>query len=75
MWIFHWPLTFFGLTPEDRPKIHEEVFALSYYGEGGFPYNHVYNMPIYLRRFYLKKISEIQDKQKQEIERIKSKKK
>ncbi len=72
MWIFHWPSTFFGLTPKNKPDIHEEVFALCYYGQGGFTHDEVYNMPIYLRRFYLKEIKKVQDRQQQEMDKIKS---
>ena len=47
---------FFGLTPEHRPLVHEEVFMLCYYGKGGFTHDEVYNMPRYLRAFYLKQV-------------------
>jgi hypothetical protein len=45
---------------------------LCYYGKGGFPYHDVYNMPIYLRRFYLKEIKKVQDRQQQEMDKIKA---
>jgi hypothetical protein len=36
---------------------------LCYYGKGGFSHNEVYNMPRYLRQFYLKQIEQINTKQ------------
>jgi hypothetical protein len=41
------------LTPEDKVRIHEEIFQLVYYGNG-FSHDEVYTMPIFLRYFYLK---------------------
>lgn len=35
-----------------------EVWELSYFGQGGFPYEQVWDMPITTRRFFLKSISE-----------------
>jgi hypothetical protein len=36
---------------------------LCYYGKGGFSHHEVYNMPRYLRQFYLKQIEKINTKQ------------
>lgn len=33
-----------------------EVWELSYFGQGGFPYEQVWNMPVTSRRFFLKKV-------------------
>lgn len=49
---------FFGLTAEYKPMMHSEIFNLLYYGKGGFDWESVYLMPIFLRRFYIKKINE-----------------
>jgi hypothetical protein len=32
-----------------------EVWELAYFGQGGFPYEQVWNMPVTSRRFFLKK--------------------
>jgi hypothetical protein len=47
---------FYGLTltPEDKVRVHTEVFQLSYHGGGGFDHDIVYSMPIYLRYFNLR---------------------
>ena len=39
---------------------------LCYYGKGGFTHDEVYNMPRYLRTFYLKQIEKIATKQSEE---------
>ena len=65
-WRWKSPPSFFGLQPEDKPLIHEQVFQLIYFGKGGFTFDEVYNMPIYLRRFYLKRLdSQYEDEAKQ----------
>jgi hypothetical protein len=55
-WRWKSPPSFFGLLPEHRPLIHEQVFQLIYFGKGGFTFDEVYNMPIYLRKFYFKRL-------------------
>jgi len=39
------------------------VFDLIYWGKGGFSFEQVWNMPIYLRRYYINKISDIHKKE------------
>lgn len=46
---------FFGLTPKHKPLIHKDIFTLTYYGKG-FTHADVYNMPLYLRKFYLREV-------------------
>ena len=50
------PYDFFGLTPEYKLQIHEEIFQLILHSKGGFTFGEVYNLPIYLRTFYLKRL-------------------
>lgn len=35
-----------------------EVWELAYFGQGGFPYEQVWNMPITTRKFFLKRTVE-----------------
>jgi len=35
-----------------------EVFELVYHGQGGFAYSEVWNMPVRIRRYNIKKINE-----------------
>ena len=59
---------FFGLTPKDKPKLHEQIFQLMYYGKG-FIHSDVYDMPIYLRNFYYKQLIDIRQKENDEIKK------
>ena len=45
--------------------MYNEVHDLSYHGGGGFTYSEVYNMPIYLRRYSIRRINEHLGKQKE----------
>lgn len=63
-WILELIPTFFGLSPNYKPILHNQIFELVYYGKGGFNWNDIYNMPVWLRNFYYKKIDETLTKQK-----------
>ena len=62
---------FYGLTlePEDKVRIHKEIFHLIYNSNGGFTHDEVYTMPVFLRYFYLNMLIE---QKNMEIEHIKS---
>tara|TARA_S200002703_G_scaffold80689_1_gene69618 strand:- start:177 stop:416 length:240 start_codon:yes stop_codon:yes gene_type:complete len=62
-------LTFFGQPASNRPAIHEEIFSLTYYGNGGFTHQEVYSMPIPLRKFYIQEIMKALDEQKKGMEK------
>jgi hypothetical protein len=58
---------FFGLAPDYKLGLHEEIFSLCYYGKGGFTWEDVYSLPIHLRRFYIQQISKaIEERNKAE---------
>ena len=44
-----------------------EVWELSYFGQGGFPYEQVWNMPVTSRKFFLKKIEKYQEALQQAV--------
>jgi hypothetical protein len=50
--------TFFGIEPSDRLRIHEMIFDLIWWGQGRWDWNTIYNMPIFLRTFWIKKVNE-----------------
>ncbi len=54
---------FFGLTPDYKFQVYQEIHDLVYHGKGGFIYSEVYNMPIHLRRFHIRKINEVHEQQ------------
>jgi hypothetical protein len=65
-------LTFFGLTPEHRLNIFTSIHEIVYHGNGGYDWETVYNMPIWLRRFTFQKIQDWFNKQNAEIEKKKN---
>ena len=67
MYLFPSELAFFGLTPQYRKDLWDQVHDLVYHGGGGFIHSEVYNMPTWLRRFHITKISEFNEKQNAEM--------
>ena len=61
-------LAFFGLTSEIVPQVRKALFnqihEIVFHGQGGYDYNTVYNMPIWLRKFTFNKIKEWYDRSK-----------
>lgn len=41
------------------------MFDLVYWGKGGFSFEQIWNMPVYLRRYYINKISDIHKKEEE----------
>ena len=64
-------LAFFGLRAEHKPLIHNQLFEMVYYGHG-FTWSELYDMPIWLRKFYYKKIEEAMKASKKKSENSKS---
>ena len=62
-------LRFFGLTPDYKKQVYQEVHDLVYYGNGGFIYSEVYQMPIHLRRYHIRKIDVLHKKQNEAIQK------
>ena len=56
-------LHFFGLTSKYRISIFQQIHEIVFYGKGGYSWNDVYNMPIWLRNFTFKNIKEYYDNQ------------
>jgi len=65
--------TFFGLTFEYNQRVYDQIFDLSFYGQGGLPYDDVYNMPVNLRSYYYAKLVDIMEARRKEQENIKNK--
>ena len=53
--------------------VHSEVFDLVYHGKGGFTWHDVYNLPVFLRRFYIKKIVKALEDKAEAIEKERKK--
>jgi len=60
--VFQLDLTFFGLTskaiPTYRKNLFNQIHEICFYGQGGYDYYTVYNMPIWLRKFTYHKLEE-----------------
>ena len=54
-------LTFFGLTSEYRTAIFSQIHEIVFNGQGGYDYETVYNMPIWLRKFTFQKLKDHYD--------------
>ena len=66
--------SFFGLRDADKPAIHEQIFSLCFHGKGGFSFTEVYNMPTYLRRFYIQSASKFYEEEQKEYKKSSKKK-
>ena len=62
-------LTFFGLTPEYRLFLFKQIHEIVFHGGGGYDWNTVYNMPIWLRRFTFETLKEHFEKQNEEAKK------
>ena len=67
-------LVFFGLTsdvaPQARAALFKQIHEMVFHGKGGYDWNTIYNMPIWLRKFTF---TQIQNFYKEEEEAIKNK--
>lgn len=58
----------------DRIRHYDQIFELVYYGEGGFTFEAVYNMPVFIRNYYYNKLYGLIEKRNQEIKKANSRK-
>ena len=58
-WTFLSTLAFFGLNPSYRKTLHKQIFDLVYHGKGGFTWSDVYDLPVWLRVFYIQSINQV----------------
>lgn len=68
-------LRFFGLTQEYRLHIFTQIHEIVFHGKGGYDWDTIYNMPIWLRKFTYHKIKEFYDKEAEEAEKMQNKNK
>jgi hypothetical protein len=60
--------TFFGFKAEDRPQLHENIFNLLWYSAGRLSWDDIYEMPIFLRNYYVKRVNKMIDSENQRTE-------
>jgi len=69
-------LTFFGLTlniaPQFRLNLFQQIHQIVFHGKGGYDWETIYNMPIWLRKFTFKEIKEFYEEEKQQYEKSKN---
>jgi hypothetical protein len=58
--------------PNDKVRVHEEIFNLIYNANGGFTHDEVYEMPVYLRYFYLKLLVRRREQEEEEMKNSQS---
>jgi hypothetical protein len=49
--------------------MHKVIFSMIYHGKGGFTFQDLYNMPVFLRGFYLKEMNDAVEKHNAEMEK------
>lgn len=62
-------LTFFGLTPEYRLLLFKQIHEIVFHGKGGYDWETIYHMPIWLRQTTFNLIKEHYDKEAKEYEK------
>ena len=65
---------FFGLNFDYNQTVYEQIFDLCYYGQGGFQFSDVMQMPVNLRSFYYMKLAKIIEERNKQIEAANAKK-
>ena len=63
---FHLRQTFFGLSPEYMENVYEQFFVLKYHG--GWSFTEAYSLPIKLREWFLKRLIDQKNQEKEAVE-------
>jgi hypothetical protein len=65
-------LPFFGLTPKIIPEVRKQLFTqiheIVFHGKGGYDWNTVYGMPIWLRKFTFFQLKEHYENEAKRVE-------
>ena len=64
--------TFFGLTFEYNQRVYDQIFDISFYGQGGMTYSEVFEMPVNLRSYYYAKLAGIMEARRKEADAAKN---
>jgi len=56
--LFHYRFSFFGLTQEYRFTLFKQIHEIVFHGRGGYTYETIYNMPVWLRNITYQFIGE-----------------
>ena len=66
-WRYRLPLNFFGLNNDYIEGVYEELFSLKYHG--GWSVFESYNLPIQIRRWFIRRLQKQFDEEKKEIDK------
>ena len=65
-------LAFFGLTSDNTPQarafLFNQIHQIVFHGNGGYDWNTVYNMPLWLRRWTFNEIKKFYEEEKEAVE-------
>jgi len=60
-------LAFFGLSLDNAPSVRADLFLqihdICFWGQGGYDFNSVYHLPVWLRTFILKQLKKHYEKE------------
>lgn len=66
-------LEFFGITEENvhikRINLFSQIHEIVFHGKGGYDWDTIYNMPIWLRTFTFNKLKEWYDKEQEQVDK------
>lgn len=65
-------LTSFGLTPEYKAEMHKSMMITAHYSKGAFSVMDLYQMPVYLRNFYMKAFGDLKKEEAAELDKLKN---
>jgi len=60
---------------EYKAELHEQLFQISFNSQGMFSFSEMYNMPIYLRKFYFKRLQKHFKDEAEEVKKAQQKNK
>lgn len=70
-------LAFFGLTlnsaPQSRINLFKQIHEIIFHGKGGYDYETIYNLPIWLRKYTFNEIKKFYDEEQKAAESQNSK--
>jgi hypothetical protein len=61
-------LAFFTLPINYSVILHQKIFQMAYYANGGFNWHDLYYMPIKLREFYYRELLKAKDTEKEQMD-------
>ena len=69
-WRCRLPLTFFGLSSDYIQSVYEEMFSLKHHG--GWSFIEAYNLPIMIRRWFIRRLQKQFEEENQQVEKSKN---